>query len=79
MKCSAKLIVSRNDEPNKEPGAARLRKLASEFEALLLSVTLRPMTKSLGPMSEVVAQRIAMEVAPRMSNPIYDQLRHELE
>jgi len=37
------------------------------------------MTKGLGPMSEVVAQKIAMEVAPQMSNPLYDQLRHELE
>ena len=79
MKCSAKPIASRSDEPNEEPGAARLRKLASEFEALLLSVALRPMTKGLGPMSEVVAQKIAMEVAPQMSNPLYDQLRHELE
>ena len=79
MKCSAKPIVSRSDEPNKEPGAPRLRQLASEFEALLLGIALRPMTKSLGPMSEVVAQKIAMEVAPQMSNPLYDQLRHELE
>jgi len=82
MKCSESRIASRraNDAVGAEdrPSDARLRQLASAFEAQLITVLLRPMTKSLGPMSEIVSQDIAMKVASQMSDPLYDQLRHEM-
>ena len=83
MKCSESQIASKrasalSDGHDARPSDARLRQLASEFEAQLLTVALRPMTKNLGPMSEVVSQQIAMSVATQISSPLYDQLRHEM-
>ncbi len=83
MKCSESQTASKradalSDTHEARPSDARLRQLASEFEAQLLTVALRPMTKKLGPMSEVVSQQIAMSVSSQISEPLYEQLRHEM-
>ncbi len=83
MKCSASQTASKRADSLSLDHAApasdeRLRQLAAEFEAQLLSVALRPMTKRLGPMSEILAQNLAMNIAKQSSEPLYEQLRHEM-
>ena len=83
MKCSESQTASRRasalpEQHDAAPNEARLRQLASEFEAQLLTVALRPMTKNLGPMSEVVSQKMAMSIATQISDPLYEQLRLEM-
>jgi Rod binding domain-containing protein len=83
MKCSASQttssahsVLAQTDHHAADD--AKLHAVATQFEALLVNIALRPALKSLGPMSEVVGQQLSMTIASGMSEPLYEQLRSQI-
>jgi len=56
----------------------RLRRVATEFEGMLFSIALRPVASSLGPLSDVVTNGLACQVAEHVSQPLYERLREQI-
>ena len=86
MKCSASQTTS---SVNKTPAAAadssrhaaeetKLREVATQFEAVLVSVAMRPVAKGMGPMGDLIVQQMSTQLASGMSEPLYEQLKAQL-
>ncbi len=84
MKCSASQTTSsansalHHDTPLSAADSARLHEVATQFEAVLVSVALKPAMKALGPMGDIVGQQLATKIAAPMSEPLFEQLRSEI-
>jgi hypothetical protein len=85
MNCSASQTTSSapkaslaTDPQHSAAEDEKIREVATQFEAALVAVAIRPMTKSLGPMSEIMGQELSLKIAAGMSDPLYQQLRAQI-
>jgi len=83
MKCSASQITSSVHNTLNYPQQStaedtRIREVATQFEALLVGMAMRPVMKALGPMGNIIGQQLSLQVAAGMSEPLYEQLRSQI-